>query len=133
MRKQLTDAVMLQAAQKRLAEHMETRPASAHERDAIRDRLMAEAAECEKKSLERYKPRTSAEIGRGPYAIEEQHSEGRMVAESVLEGLRQDNMAMRLRMEAAAWGGDMAEAWEVTRIELQARVDYYQRLVSEGK
>jgi hypothetical protein len=130
MRKQLTNAAMLKAAQQRLAEHMATRQATDSERDAIRDRLLAEAAECERRSHERYTPRTASEIGHGPHAVEEQHGEGQLVAASVLEGLRQANLAMRLRMQAAAWGGDMGTAWEATRIELQARVDHYQGLVA---
>jgi len=129
MRKQLTNAAMLGTAQRRLAEHMATRPATDSERDAIRDGLLADAAECESRSHERYTPKTAAEIGRGPHAVEGQHDEGRKAAASVLEGMRQSNLAMRLRMRAAAWSGDMATAWESTRVELKARVDHYQSLV----
>jgi len=97
MRKQLTNAAMLGTAQRRLAEHMATRPATDSER----------------------------------HAVEGQHDEGRKAAASVLEGMRQSNLAMRLRMRAAAWSGDMATAWESTRVELKARVDHYQSLVDK--
>lgn len=128
--KQITNARMLAAAQARLAAHLQTRPATDSERDTIRANYLAEAAKCEARSHDRYTPRTASEIGHGPDAVELQHVEGRLVAASVLEGLRQSNLAMRLRMQADAWTGPMSAAWDRTRQELQARVDYYAGLVA---
>jgi hypothetical protein len=126
--RELNDSVMLQAAQRRLSEHLATRPATDVERDAIRQLLLTEAAACESRKHNRYTPRTAADIGHGPHAVEEQHWEGICVAQSCQEGLRQANLAMRLQLQAAAWEGSMETAWEKTRVDLQARVDHYQRL-----
>lgn len=133
MQTKLTSKAMLAAAQKQLAAHLATRPATDTERDTIRQDLLSAAAECDRRVGLRYRPQTASEIGHGPDAVELQHVEGRLVAQSVLEGMRQQNLAMRYRMQADAWVGPSTAAWDRTRSELQARVDYYAGLVAEGR
>lgn len=128
MRK-LTDRDMLIAAKKALAKHLATRPRTETEREAARQAALAEAAACDAASERRYKPRTAAEIGRGPLAIEDQHGDGILAAQSVLEGLRQQNFAFRARMVARSLETPAQQAWQNTLAELQGRVDYYSRLV----
>lgn len=133
MRKQLTDQVMLTAAKKRLAEHLETRPATKAEADEIRQSYLNSAERLEQAAVDVvYRPKTAAEIGRGKHAVAAQHAEGIMHSQSLTEAGRLRQQAGTERLRAAAWeceGDDMTDVWEQTRQELQGRVDYYQRLV----
>ena len=128
--KRLTNNDMLTAARKALSAHLSTRPRTETEREAARQAALAEAAACDAASERRYKPRTADEIGRGPLAIEDQHGDGIMAAQSVLEGLRQKSFAFRARMVAQSLETPAQQAWQETLTELQGRVDYYSQLAA---
>ena len=129
MRTQLTDGVMLAAAKKRLGEHLETRPATKDEADAIRDAHLSEADRLEQAARDAvHKPRTAAEIGHGPHAVEVKRQESIRHSASLKEMLRLQQRARDERAKAAAWNDDTLTVWQATHDELQARVDHYQRL-----
>jgi hypothetical protein len=123
--KTLTNNDMLTAARRRLSQHLATRPATEAERAAIQAQHLADAAQCDAASQRVYQPRTAAEVGRGAGAIAERHQDGIAVAQSLQAALYARRNADLCRMRAAAWATPAIELWEATRVELQARVDYY--------
>ena len=129
MRTQLTDDAMLAAAQKRLGGHLETRPATKDEADAIRDTHLSEADRLEQAAHDAvHKPRMAAEIGHGPHAVDARHQESIQHSASLKEKMRLQQRARDERAKAAAWNDATLTVWQATRDELQARVDHYQRL-----
>lgn len=107
IRKPLTDSVMLAAARRRLAEHLETRPATAEEAAAIREQYINKAQDL---SMAAADARCTGDI------------------KHALELAR---LADRWHLQAKAWEGDMAAAWEATRVELADRVAFYASLCGE--
>jgi hypothetical protein len=101
MRK-LTNAVMLAAAQRKLAMHLETRPATKAEAASIRASLLQRSA-----------------------ALRQAAGASDTSARLALQW-RADADAIDL--QAAAWDGDMTAAWNATKAAFQARVAYYESL-----
>lgn len=141
MRRTLTDAVMLRAAKRRLAEHLATRPATKAEADAIRDHFEAEAASLRAAAGQLADPKIEVGALRRREWTDATMRESRPVWPAVYREIRAcredrgrlEHAARLAESQAAAWecdGPDMSAAWEATRAELQARVDYYARLVA---
>lgn len=111
MRKILTNQHMLRAAQKMLAEHIQTRPATKAEATQIAQhhRIVASAHTACANAL-------------------------RLHRNACLIALQEDRLAANEIMHAEAWervaAGPEGEAWEQTRIEYEGRVRYYAGLIN---
>jgi len=122
MRVKLTDEAMLKAAQRRLAEHLNTRPATRAEAAVIHEQFYREADACLQMADE-WRALSLQSIN-GPWGA---------YTDAIKEAARCKADASKLMLAAKAWecpGEDMRLAWEAARDELQDRVDYYSRLVA---
>lgn len=138
--KTLTDSHMLDAAKRRLAAHIATRPATIAEAAKIAAAYRTAAASLREQaaSLFAIRPRTAAErvdlVGRGADCIALQHSDGRMVNAAVKESMELERQANGQDMHAEAWERISREAegatWTATREELEGAVAYYERLIA---
>lgn len=136
MRRPLTDEVMLRAAKKRLAEHLETRPATKQEAGEIRDDFLAMArnfrddAEVHRQRARGVLPDFEVRQTEGVIWIWVRpfgYSTANLKEAGFLE-----NEARKCEMQAAAWecpDADMTQVWEQARQEFEQRVAYYQQLV----
>lgn len=142
--RRLTDHQMLRAAQRRLDEHLSTRPATAAEAAEIRRGLLAEAA-AYREAAGSYR-----EIRYSPHDLRRRVEVGRTVTGEMItrplwptiyseiretrqERNRLEHFAKQAEMHAHAWiceGEDLSDVWESTRDELQGRVDYYRGLIT---
>lgn len=127
-----SDHQCLRAAERLLAEHLATRPATTTEAGIIAAGHRAEAASllAEAEQLEHaYRhPLTAAEIGRGPQSPAQQHVAHVSAVKSLQEAVRVRQRAIRPTLRAEAWeaiAGDPASAWDRTRRELEGRVAHY--------
>lgn len=98
----ITNAQMLAAARRRLAQHLATRPATPVESAEIHADLDATAMALDAMS--------------------------RDMSRDIRDRMMIANDAGKVQMYADAWDGDAAEAWERTKSDLEARVAHYASL-----
>lgn len=135
MRRPITDTDMLRAAERALAEHLEQRPATAAEAQAIADSHRSRAAQYRAdiaKSRRVGVPTISELIGRGErgaHVVELNHALGRIENRRVKDCMEWERLASAEDMRADAWqrvaDAGEGEVYRQTLAELQARVDYY--------
>lgn len=116
----ITNAQMLAAARARLAEHLETRPATATEAQANVDTHRSAAQNLREKA-EAMRARTI------PCGWDRPENAAQIGADRTRAAEEMESRALKEEMAADSWeaaaGG--APIWEQTRSELQERVDYY--------
>lgn len=118
----LTTASMFRAAERKLAAHRKTRPATTAEASAIaRGHRQIEAAYREAAS-QIYRPQS-------PSSLAERLAESIAVAQSVKDAAHATAAADRAAAQAQAWervaAGPEGEAWRETERALVERVEYY--------
>ena len=130
MRRRITDAQMLTAARRQLADHLATRPATRSEATQIADRHRARAAQL-RSYADQIDGASEPSVGwrPGPDTIRARHAESRDGVRLMREGSGMRNQAKTCESRARAWelvaSGPDGAAWEETRVEYQGRVDYY--------
>lgn len=133
--KSLTDRDMLRAAERALEAHLASRPASRSEAQQLADEFRAAATRHIRsaEALEGCAPPTADAFGRGPWVPDERSAANRAHTRDLQEAGRLRQMAVKATGKAEAWdlvaGGPEGAAWEMTRAEYQARVDYYRGLI----
>lgn len=132
----LTTRDMLNAAQRRLDEHRKLRPAMTAEAAQIARGYRAQAEDLRDRAapLKNRPMRTAAEIGHGPHAVAAQHGDAIMAAEDRAEAALMEHHARLADGQAEAWeriaGEPEGKTYFEVLNELEARVDFYQRLLS---
>lgn len=123
MRKPISNLQMLLAARRRLAEHMQTVPATAAQAADITEFYERKAEECRAKAADLFENSTEFHEGEQPGTA------GLRANYRVKASLELRNCAAHYDLHADAWRKSTDATWDATRDELQARVDYYESLV----
>ena len=126
----VTDTACLRDAQRLLADHRATRPATTGEiaeitaRHRATERALLDAAA----ELRETRIPTAAERGHGPHAVAEQHAAAIVVSVTTKDALHLERDAGRARSRAEAWERILRNpgaAWLATEAEYVGRVRYY--------
>lgn len=129
-----SDHQCLRAAERALAAHLATRPATTAEALAIAASHRAEHAAliAGAKRLEHAYAHPPIVDGRGAWVATEKHAAGIVATQHLQEAGRTRQAAIRPLMLAEAWEAiapDPSVAWEQTRGELETRAAYYRGLI----
>lgn len=123
MKKPISNLQMLLAARRRLAEHMQTVPATAAQ--------AAELAEFYERKAEECRAQAAGYVGTATefYETDLPGVAGARANYRLKLSMELERSAAHYDLHADAWRTSTDATWDATRDELQGRVDYYEALV----